>query len=86
MCYIIMPDWMSVLFNGMISGLSVLFLTDLRVQNKTNSEILSCLSYSRVSKGQILVSVLFHTSGPGICLTIPWCIECLSYSGVQMSV
>ena len=47
-----MSGWMSVLFNGMISGLSVLFLTDLRVQNKTNSEILSCLSYPRVSKGQ----------------------------------
>ena len=59
-----MSGWMSVLFNGMISGLSVLFLTGLRVQNKTDSEILSCLSYSRVSKGPILVSVLFHTSGP----------------------
>ena len=57
-----LPGWMSVLFNGMISGLSVLFLTDLREQNKTDSEILSCLSYSRVRKGPILVSVLFHTS------------------------
>ncbi len=64
-----MTGWMSVLFNGMISGLSVLFLTDLRVKNKTDSEILACLSYSRVSKGSILVSVLFHTSGPGICLS-----------------
>ena len=64
-----MPGWMSVLFHGMISGLSVLFLTDLRVQNKTDSEILACLSYSRVSKGPIRVSVLFYTSGPGICLS-----------------
>ena len=48
-----MPGWMSVLFNGMISGLSVLFQTDLRVQNKTDSEILACLSYSRVIKGLI---------------------------------
>ena len=64
-----MPGWMSVLFHGMISGLSVLFLTDLRVQNKTDSEILACLSYSRVSKGSIWVSVLFHTSRPGICLS-----------------
>ena len=64
-----MPGWMSVLFHGMISGLSVLFLTDLRVQNKTDSEILACLSYSRVSKGPIWVSVLFHTPGPGICLS-----------------
>ena len=63
-----MPSWMSVLFNGMMSGLSVLFQTELRVQNKTDSEILACLSYSRVSKGPIWVSVLFHTSGPGICL------------------
>ena len=64
-----MPSWMSVLFNGMMSGLSVLFQTELRVQNKTDSEILACLSYSRVSKGSIWVSVLFHTSGPGICLS-----------------
>ena len=64
-----MPGWMSVLFNGMISGLSVLFQTDLRVQNKTDSEILAWVSYSRVSKGPIWVSVLFHTSGPGICLS-----------------
>ena len=48
-----MSGWMSVLFNGMISGLSVLFQTDLRVQNKTDSEILACLSYSRVIKGLI---------------------------------
>ena len=52
-----------------ISQNSVLFLTDLRVQNKTDGEILACLSYSRVSKGSIWVSVLFHTSGPGICLS-----------------
>ena len=64
-----MPSWMSVLFNGMMSGLSVLFQTELRVQNKTDSEILACLSYSRVSKGPIRVSVLFYTSGPGICLS-----------------
>ena len=51
-----------------ISQNSVLFLTDLRVQNKTDSELLACLSYSRVSKGPIRESVLFHTSGPGICL------------------
>ena len=57
-----MPGWMSVLFNGKKSGLSVLFQTDLEVQNKTDSEILACLSYSRVSKGPIWVSVLFHTS------------------------
>ena len=68
MCYIIIPGWMSVLFNGMISGLSALFQTELMVQNKTDSEILACLSYSRVSKGPIRESVLFHTSGPGICL------------------
>ena len=30
-----------------ISQNSVLFLTDLRVQNKTDSELLACLSYSR---------------------------------------
>ena len=47
------PDLMSVLFNGKISELSVLFQTDLGVQNKTDSEILACLSYSRVSKGPI---------------------------------
>ena len=64
-----MPGWMSVLFHGKISGLSVLFQDDLGVQNKTDSEILACLSYFRVSKGPIRVSVLFYTSGPGICLS-----------------
>ena len=55
-----MPGWISVLFNGKISGLSVLFQDDLGVQNKTDSEqnktdseILTCLSYSRVIKGLI---------------------------------
>ena len=48
-----MPGWMSVLFNGKISGLSVLFQDDLGVQNKTDNEILACLSYSRVIKGLI---------------------------------
>ena len=48
-----MPGWMSVLFHGKISGLSVLFQDDLGVQNKTDSEILTCLSYSRVIKGLI---------------------------------
>ena len=64
-----MPGWMSVLFNGMIGGLSILFQTDLRVQNKTDSEILACLSYSRVSKALIQVSVLFHTSDLESCLS-----------------
>ena len=48
-----MPGWMSVLFHGKISGLSVLFQDDLGVQNKTDNEILACLSYSRVIKGLI---------------------------------